>query len=92
MDLCGFGRATHGLDLFQDRVCGGPIDAPCGRQCRAGQCCVRGHGLKVAAGDLRGEVVHRRLLRAAGNVFETEPVLEAIEGLLDASALVITVA
>lgn len=52
----------------------------------------RGQRLQVVADDLRGEVLQRRLLGQAGDVFEVEAVLEALEGLLDPPALVVKVA
>lgn len=46
-------------------------------------------GLQIVANDFGGDVLDDGLLRQAGNVFQVEPVLEPLERLLDAPALVV---
>lgn len=60
---------------LQEGVGGSAGDAQRRRQRRLAQGSLRDERMEADADDLRGEVVHRRLLGQAGDVFEVEPVL-----------------
>ncbi len=64
-----------------DAFVGGQIGVVMGGQC--------GHGLQVVADDLGGDILGYGLLGQSADMLQVEAVFEAIEGLLDAPALVV---
>lgn len=74
---------------FEYRVCKGTVYAPGWWQVESGGGRRRGQGLQIVADDFGVEVLQYGKLRQPGDVLQVVVMLEALEGFLDAPALVV---